>query len=157
LQYHPNTRIKPLAFASSHGRYSIPHYAQDRVRAQHVNIYLRRYAEWFTREQTRAARKAGPNRAAFGRAAKHLHSQQHRSYQRSRGQHGMPVPPLQAGSFVGPLTAPLAMLLPELRRKESSAKLKAKAEKTSAAIYFDYPGSWISANKDARKCMGIKE
>jgi hypothetical protein len=30
--------------------------------------------------------------------------------------------------------------MPELRRKESSAELKAKAEKTSAAIYFDYPG-----------------
>jgi hypothetical protein len=54
---------------------------------------------------------------------------------------------------------PLAVLLPELqvRRKESSAKLKAKAEKTSAAIYFDYPGSWISANEDARKCMEMKE
>jgi hypothetical protein len=24
-------------------------------------------------------------------------------------------------------------------------------------IYFDYPGSWISANKDARKCMETKE
>jgi hypothetical protein len=37
----------------------------------------------------------------------------------------------------GLLTVPLAALLPGLRRKESSAKLKAKAEKTSAAIYFD--------------------
>jgi hypothetical protein len=42
------------------------------------------------------------------------------------------------------------VLLPELRRKGSSAKLKAKAEKTSAAIYFDYPGTGISTNKDAR-------
>ena len=50
-------------------------------------------------EQTRAARKAGPNRAAFGHAAKHLHAQQHRSYQRSRGPCGLPVPPLQADSF----------------------------------------------------------
>jgi hypothetical protein len=71
-------------------------------------------------------------------------------------QHSLPAPPLQADSF-GPLMVPLAMLLPELRRKKSSAKLKAKAEKTSAAIYFDYPGSWISANKDAMKCMEIKE
>jgi hypothetical protein len=39
---------------------------------------------------------------------------------------------------------PLAALLPELRRKEkSSAELKAKAEKTSAAIYFDY-GTWAA-------------
>jgi hypothetical protein len=34
---------------------------------------------------------------------------------------------------------PGAALLPELRRKESSAKLKVEAEKTSAAIYFDCP------------------
>ena len=107
-------------------------------------------------EQTRAARKAGPYRAAFGHAAKHLHAQQHRSYQRSQGQYDLPVPPLQA-DYLGPLTVPLAVLVPELRRKESSAEFKAKAEKTSAAIYLDYPGSWISANKDARKCMEIKE
>ena len=105
----------------------------------------------------------------MGHAAKHLRlrAQQHRSYQRSQGPYDLPAPPLQADSF-GPLTVPLATLLPELRRKESSAKLKAKAEKISAklkakaekisaAIYFDYPGSWISANKDARKCMEIKE
>jgi hypothetical protein len=102
-----------------------------------VHIYLRRHAEWFPVEQTRAARKAGPNRAAFGHAAKHLHAQQHRSCQRSRGQCGLPAPTLQADSF-GPLAVPLAVLLPELRRKQSSAELKAKAEKTSAAIYFDY-------------------
>ena len=103
-----------------------------------MRIYLRRHAEWLPMEQTRAARKAGPNRAAFGHAAKHLHAQQHRSHQRSRGQCGPPAPPLQA-DFFGPLTVPLAALLPELRRTEkSSAELKAKAEKTSAAIYFDY-------------------
>jgi hypothetical protein len=34
-----------------------------------VYIYLRRHAEWFPVEQTRAARKAGSNRAAFGRTA----------------------------------------------------------------------------------------
>jgi hypothetical protein len=45
-----------------------------RIRAQRVRICLRRHDEWFTGEQTRAARKAGPNRAAFGRAAKHLHA-----------------------------------------------------------------------------------
>jgi hypothetical protein len=39
------------------------------MRAHHVHIYLRRHAEWFPGEQTRAARKAGPNRAAFGRTA----------------------------------------------------------------------------------------
>ena len=100
-------------------------------------------------EQTRAARKVGPNRAAFGRVAKHLHAQQHRSYQHSRGQYGLPAPPLQA-DFFGPPTVPLAILLPELRREEKQRKIKAKAEKTSAAIYFDYPGSWILANKDAR-------
>ena len=121
-----------------------------------MHINLRRHAEWFPGEQARAALKAGPNRAAFGRTAKHLHAQQHRSYQRSRGPYGLPVPPLQADSF-GPLTVPLAVKLPELRRKESSAELKAKAEKTSAAIYFDYPGTGISANEDARKCMEIKE
>jgi hypothetical protein len=126
------------------------------MRAQHVHIYLRRHAEWFPGEQTTAARKAGPNRAAFRRAAKHICAQQRRSHQRSRGLYGLPAPPLQAGSF-GPLTAPLAALLPELRRKESSAELKAKAETTSAAIYFDYPGTGISTNKDARKCMEIKE
>ena len=70
--------------------------------------------------------------------------------------YGLPAPTLQADSF-GPLTVPLAALLPELRRKESSAELKAKAEKTSAAIYFDYPGTGILANKDARKFMEIKE
>ena len=101
-------------------------------------------------EQTRAARKVGPNRAAFGHVTKHLHAQQHRSYQHSRGQYGLPAPPLQADSF-GPLTVPLAILLPELRREEKQRRIKAKAEKTSAAIYFDYPGSWILANKDARR------
>jgi hypothetical protein len=72
--------------------------------------------------------------------------------------YGLPAPTLQADSF-GPLTVPLAALLPELRRKESSAELKAKAEKTSAAIYFDYryPGTGILANEDARKFMEIKE
>ena len=87
------------------------------MRAQHAYIYLRRHAEWFTGEQTRAARKAGLNRAAFGRAAKHLQAQQHRSYQRSRGPYDLPVPPLQAGS-VGHPTVHLATLLPELRREE---------------------------------------
>jgi hypothetical protein len=86
----------------------------------------------------------------------YTHSSTAGSYQRSRGQHGLPAPPLQA-DFFGPLTVPLAALLPKLRRKESSAELKAKAEKTSAAIYFDYPGTGILANKDARKFMEIKE
>jgi hypothetical protein len=49
------------------------------------------------------------------------------------------APPLQADSF-GLLAAPVAVLLPELRRKERSAKLKAKAEKTSAVVHFDCPG-----------------
>jgi hypothetical protein len=42
--------------------------------------------------------------------------------------------------------------MPELqvRRKEKQRRIKAKAEKTSAAIYFDCPGAGILANKDAR-------
>jgi hypothetical protein len=113
-------------------------------------------------EQKRAARKAGPNRAAFGHAAKHLlytHSStavtsaaegstahQHRHYKPTRL------------ALIRCLS--LAALLPELgnlRRKESSAELKAKAEKTSAATHFDYPGAGILANEDARKFMETKE
>ena len=49
-----------------------------------VHIHLRRHAEWFPVEQTRTARKAGPNRAAFGRtvtsAAKGRTIYQHRHY-----------------------------------------------------------------------------
>jgi hypothetical protein len=47
--------------------------------------------------------------------------------------------------------------LPELRREEKQRRTKAKAEKTSAAICFDCPGSWILANEDARNCMEMKE
>jgi hypothetical protein len=98
-----------------------------------------------------ADKSRAQSRAAFGHAAKHLHAQQHRSHQHSQGPCCLPVSSLQADSF-GPLTVPLTVLpvLPELRRKESSAKLKAKAEKTSTAIYFDCPGTGISTNKDAR-------
>ena len=135
-----------------------------------MHVCLRRNAEWFTGEQTRAARKAGPNRAAFGRAAKHLHAQQHSSCQRSRGPHCLPVPPLQAGSL-GPLAVPLAVPLPEPRRKESSVKLKAKAEKTKRGYLFRLPGQldfWpirtqgihgenriIFTNRDTRKYIEI--
>jgi hypothetical protein len=54
-------------------------------------------------------------------------------------------------SFMRNPAIPLAVLIPELRRKEKQRRIKAKAEKTSAAIYFDYPGTGILANKDARK------
>jgi hypothetical protein len=117
---------------------------QDIMRAHPVHIYLRRHAEWFPGEQIRAARKVGPNRAAFGRAAKHLQATSTAAPQSPTQPRAVltiiPAPPLQVDSF-GPLTAPLAALLPELRRKDSSAEIKAKAEKTSAAIYFDYPGT----------------
>jgi hypothetical protein len=90
-------------------------------------------------EQTRAARKAGPNRAAFGHAAKHLRAQQHRSHPRSRGQHGIPTPPLQADPF-GPLTVPLAALLPELRRKGKQRRITSESRKDKRGYLFRLSG-----------------